>query len=117
MRALINYYCREKYFNHVLNAAAVAQRKFSNYPTFRFVHAYNRDVIQELDANVKEDCESATPKGLYYAGMFLWLLGRNDKAREYIERAYPKRLDRSDLWHITMSIYRIFPELWRQSTK
>ncbi|KAK6310124.1 hypothetical protein J4Q44_G00200050 [Coregonus suidteri] len=45
----------------------------------------DRDVIQELDANVKEDCESATPKGLYYAGMFLWLLGRNDKAREYIE--------------------------------
>ncbi|KAK6310123.1 hypothetical protein J4Q44_G00200040 [Coregonus suidteri] len=39
--ALINYYCREKYFNHVLNAAAVAQRKFSNYPTFRFVHAYS----------------------------------------------------------------------------
>lgn len=46
----------------------------------------DRDVIQELDAKVKEDRKSATPKGLYYAGMFLWLLGRNDKAREYIER-------------------------------
>jgi hypothetical protein len=46
----------------------------------------DRDVIQELDGKVKEDRKSATPKGLYYAGMFLWLLGRNDKAREYIER-------------------------------
>lgn len=46
----------------------------------------DRDVIQELDAKVKEDRKSATPKGLYYAGMFLWLLGRNDKGREYIER-------------------------------
>ncbi|XP_035629240.1 tetratricopeptide repeat protein 21B [Oncorhynchus keta] len=128
MLALINYYCHEKYFNHVLNAAAVAQRKFSNDPIFSFFHAYgtlmqdqiqeaihefetikdrrdmslctfmalvfaekkrpnpDRDVIQELDAKVKEDRKSATPKGLYYAGMFLWLLGRNDKAREYIER-------------------------------
>uniref|UniRef100_A0A674F6B1 Tetratricopeptide repeat protein 21A/21B N-terminal ARM repeat domain-containing protein n=1 Tax=Salmo trutta TaxID=8032 RepID=A0A674F6B1_SALTR len=39
----------------------------------------DRDVIQELDATVKEDRKSATPNGLYYAGMFLWLLGRNDK--------------------------------------
>uniref|UniRef100_A0A4W5LJJ5 Tetratricopeptide repeat domain 21B n=1 Tax=Hucho hucho TaxID=62062 RepID=A0A4W5LJJ5_9TELE len=126
--ALINYYCHEKYFNHALSAAAVAQRKFSNDPIFSFFHAYStlmqdqiqeaihefetikdrrdmslctfmalvfaekkrpnpdRDVIQELDAKVKEDRKSATPKGLYYAGMFLWLLGRNDKAREYIER-------------------------------
>ncbi|KAL0963799.1 hypothetical protein UPYG_G00313730 [Umbra pygmaea] len=126
--ALINHYCHEKYFNHVLNAASVAQRKFSNDPIFSFFHAYgtlmqdqiteaihefemikdkrdvslctcmalvyaekkrpnpDRDVIQELDAKVKEDRKSATPKGLYYAGMFLWVLGRNDKAREYIER-------------------------------
>lgn len=46
----------------------------------------DRDVIQELDFTVKEDRKSATPNVLYYAGMFLWLLGRNDKAREYIER-------------------------------
>uniref|UniRef100_A0A673CVP2 Tetratricopeptide repeat domain 21B n=1 Tax=Sphaeramia orbicularis TaxID=375764 RepID=A0A673CVP2_9TELE len=46
----------------------------------------DREIIQELDAKVKEDRKSASPKSLYYAGMFLWLLGRNDKAREYIER-------------------------------
>lgn len=46
----------------------------------------DREVIQELDAKVKEDRKSASPKSLYFAGMFLWLLGRNDKAREYTER-------------------------------
>lgn len=46
----------------------------------------DREVIQELDAKVKEDRKSAPPKSLYYAGTFLWLLGRNDKAREYTER-------------------------------
>lgn len=46
----------------------------------------DKEVIQELDAKVKDDRKSASPKSLYYAGMFLWLLGRNDKAREYTER-------------------------------
>lgn len=46
----------------------------------------DQDVIQEFDARVKEDRKSASPKGLYYAAMFLWLLGRNDKAREYVDR-------------------------------
>lgn len=46
----------------------------------------DREVIQELDSKVKEDRKTASPKSLYYAGMFLWLMGRNDKAREYTER-------------------------------
>uniref|UniRef100_A0A3B3R4B6 Tetratricopeptide repeat domain 21B n=1 Tax=Paramormyrops kingsleyae TaxID=1676925 RepID=A0A3B3R4B6_9TELE len=46
----------------------------------------DRETIQELDAKVKDDRKTAGPKGLYYAGLFLWHLGRNDKAREYIER-------------------------------
>uniref|UniRef100_A0A8C6SLI7 Tetratricopeptide repeat protein 21B n=1 Tax=Neogobius melanostomus TaxID=47308 RepID=A0A8C6SLI7_9GOBI len=60
-----------------LMALVYAEKKKSNP---------DREVIQELDAKVKEDRKSASPKGLYYAGMFLWLLGRNDKAREYVER-------------------------------
>uniref|UniRef100_A0A3Q3QWQ7 Tetratricopeptide repeat domain 21B n=1 Tax=Monopterus albus TaxID=43700 RepID=A0A3Q3QWQ7_MONAL len=126
--ALIKYYCYEKYFNHAVNAAAAAQRKFSHDPAYSFFHAYgilmqdqiqealieldtirdsrdvslctlmalvyaekkktnpDREVIQELDAKVKEDRKSASPKSLYYAGMFLWLIRRNEKAREYIER-------------------------------
>ncbi|KAF7660541.1 hypothetical protein LDENG_00280090 [Lucifuga dentata] len=126
--SLIRYYCYEKYYNHVVNAAAAAHRKFSNDPIYSFFHAYgtlmqdkiqeaiaeldtikdsgdeslctlmalvyaekkrtnpDREVIQQLDAKVKEDRKSASPKSLYYAGMFLWLLGRKDKAREYVDR-------------------------------
>ncbi|XP_041120641.1 tetratricopeptide repeat protein 21B [Polyodon spathula] len=46
----------------------------------------DRDAIQELDAKLKEDRKSAGQRGLYFAGLFLWHLGRNDKAREYTER-------------------------------
>uniref|UniRef100_A0A8C5BGI6 Tetratricopeptide repeat domain 21B n=1 Tax=Gadus morhua TaxID=8049 RepID=A0A8C5BGI6_GADMO len=46
----------------------------------------DRDVVQELDSRVKELRKSAGPSELYHAGLFLWLLGRNDKAREYVER-------------------------------
>ncbi|KAM6934319.1 tetratricopeptide repeat protein 21B [Xenentodon cancila] len=46
----------------------------------------DREIIQELDAKVKEDRKSAPSRSLYHAGTFLWLLGRNDKAREYTER-------------------------------
>lgn len=54
--------------------------------TIRFSVFTDRDIVQELDAKVKEDRKSAPPKSLYLAGTFLWLLGRNDKAREYTER-------------------------------
>ncbi|XP_077436389.1 tetratricopeptide repeat protein 21B-like isoform X2 [Vanacampus margaritifer] len=126
--ALIRYYCKEKYFNHVANATATAQKKFRNEPVFSVFRAYgtlmqgqvreaaaeldaikdrsdvslcslmalvhserkkmtpDRDVIRELETKIREDRKSASPQSLYYAGMFLWLLGRNEKAREYIER-------------------------------
>lgn len=126
--ALIKYYCYEKYFNHAVNCASAAQRKYSNDPIYTFFHAYaalmqgeiqeataeldtirddrdlslctlmalvyaekkkpnpDKEIVQELDAKVKEDRKSAPPKSLYHAGTFLWLLGRNDKAREYTER-------------------------------
>lgn len=46
----------------------------------------DRDIIHELDGRVKEERKTSGPRALYYAGMLLWLLGRNDKAREYVER-------------------------------
>lgn len=39
-QALIRCYCYEKYFNHAVNAADAAQRKFSNVPIYSFFHAY-----------------------------------------------------------------------------
>nr|XP_033800547.1 tetratricopeptide repeat protein 21B [Geotrypetes seraphini] len=46
----------------------------------------DREAIQEFDVKMKESRRSAGQKALYFAGLFLWHLGRHDKAREYIDR-------------------------------
>ncbi|XP_075068271.1 tetratricopeptide repeat protein 21A [Mixophyes fleayi] len=46
----------------------------------------DRDAISELERKLKQSRKSAGPKALYYAGLFLWVLGRSDKAQEYIDR-------------------------------
>uniref|UniRef100_A0A674KEP4 Tetratricopeptide repeat protein 21B n=1 Tax=Terrapene triunguis TaxID=2587831 RepID=A0A674KEP4_9SAUR len=46
----------------------------------------DRDAILELDAKMKEQRKTAGQQALYFAGLFLWHLGRQDKAREYIDR-------------------------------
>ncbi|XP_053283448.1 tetratricopeptide repeat protein 21B-like [Pleuronectes platessa] len=128
MLALIELYCYGKYFNHAVNAAEDAQRKFGNDPIYSFFQAYgsimqdqtqeasveldslrdsqdvslctvialayaerkktnpDREVVRALNAKIKHDRKSASPKSLYYAGLFLWLYGRNDKAKEYVEK-------------------------------
>ncbi|CAD7690626.1 unnamed protein product [Nyctereutes procyonoides] len=46
----------------------------------------DREAILESDARMKEQRKGAGPKALYHAGLFLWHIGRLDKAREYIDR-------------------------------
>ncbi|KAJ1188379.1 hypothetical protein NDU88_005140 [Pleurodeles waltl] len=46
----------------------------------------DRAAIHEYEAKLKEDRKTAGPKALYYAGLFLWHVGRHDKAREYVDR-------------------------------
>ncbi|KAM3929225.1 tetratricopeptide repeat protein 21A [Leptodactylus fuscus] len=46
----------------------------------------DRDAVSDLEEKLKETRRSAGPKALYYAGLLLWLLGRSDKAQEYIDR-------------------------------
>ncbi|XP_068092032.1 tetratricopeptide repeat protein 21A isoform X2 [Hyperolius riggenbachi] len=46
----------------------------------------DRDEISQLESKLKESRRTAGPKALYYAGLLLWLLGRGDKAQEYIDR-------------------------------
>uniref|UniRef100_A0A8C3VG32 Tetratricopeptide repeat protein 21B n=1 Tax=Catharus ustulatus TaxID=91951 RepID=A0A8C3VG32_CATUS len=46
----------------------------------------DREAILELDARLKEQRKTAGQQALYYAGLFLWHLGREDKAREYVDR-------------------------------
>uniref|UniRef100_A0A452F395 Tetratricopeptide repeat domain 21A n=1 Tax=Capra hircus TaxID=9925 RepID=A0A452F395_CAPHI len=46
----------------------------------------DREAIQELESSLKEVRKTASGTALYYAGLFLWLMGRHDKAKEYIDR-------------------------------
>ncbi|XP_027722007.1 tetratricopeptide repeat protein 21B isoform X2 [Vombatus ursinus] len=128
LKTLINYYCQERFFHHVVNVASEGLKRYVGDPVFRFYHAYgslmegrdqdavreleaiknkqdvslcslialiyahkmssnpDREAILELDAKMKEHRKTAGPKALYYAGLFLWHIGRHDKAREYIDR-------------------------------
>nr|XP_010601161.1 tetratricopeptide repeat protein 21B isoform X3 [Loxodonta africana] len=128
LKALINYYCQERYFHHVLMVASEGIKRYGSDPVFRFYHAYgtlmegkiqealrefeaiknkqdvslcslialiyahkmspnpDREAILESDARVKEQRKGAGQKALYHAGLFLWHIGRHDKAREYIDR-------------------------------
>ncbi|XP_018408984.1 PREDICTED: tetratricopeptide repeat protein 21A [Nanorana parkeri] len=47
---------------------------------------FDREEVSDLESKLKETRRSAGPKALYYAGLLLWLLGRSDKAQEYIDR-------------------------------
>lgn len=40
----------------------------------------------DLDAKLKEHRKTAGQEALYFAGLFLWHIGRSEKAREYIDR-------------------------------
>ncbi|XP_075444033.1 tetratricopeptide repeat protein 21A [Ascaphus truei] len=46
----------------------------------------DHDAVLELENKLKESRKTAGAKALYYGGMFMWLMGRNDKARQYIDR-------------------------------
>ncbi|CAK7311819.1 Tetratricopeptide repeat protein 21A [Vulpes lagopus] len=46
----------------------------------------DQEAIQELESSLKEIRKTASATALYYAGLFLWLIGHYDKAREYIDR-------------------------------
>ncbi|XP_008061219.1 tetratricopeptide repeat protein 21B [Carlito syrichta] len=128
LKTLINYYCQERYFHHVLLVASEGMKRYGSDPVFRFYYAYgtlmegkaqealrefeaiknkqevslcslialifahkmspdpDREAILESDARVKELRKGAGEKALYHAGLFLWHLGRHDKAKEYIDR-------------------------------
>ncbi|XP_047386282.1 tetratricopeptide repeat protein 21A isoform X1 [Sciurus carolinensis] len=45
----------------------------------------DREAIQELESSLKEVRRAAHETALYYAGLFLWLTGYHDKAKEYVD--------------------------------
>lgn len=46
----------------------------------------DKEAVAQLDAQLKETRKQAGEKMLYYAGLFLFLTRRYDKAKEYIDR-------------------------------
>ncbi|KAM5233426.1 tetratricopeptide repeat protein 21A isoform 5-T10 [Hipposideros larvatus] len=46
----------------------------------------DQEAIQELQSSLKETRKKASGTALYYASLFLWLMGHHDRAREYIDR-------------------------------
>lgn len=58
----------------------------SNYMIITSPLFLDREVIMDLDAKLKEYRKTAGQEALYFAGLFLWHIGRYEKAREYIDR-------------------------------
>lgn len=42
--------------------------------------------VLDLENKLKDARKTAGSNALYYAGMFLWLMNRNDKAKEYVDK-------------------------------
>lgn len=47
----MSWYCYEKFFNHAVNAAVTAQRKFGNVPVYSFFHAFGTLMQGKLGKN------------------------------------------------------------------
>lgn len=47
----------------------------------------DKEAVQALDAQIKELRKQAGELGLLFAGRYLSLIGKHEKAREYIDRA------------------------------
>ncbi|XP_007539386.1 tetratricopeptide repeat protein 21B isoform X1 [Erinaceus europaeus] len=128
LKCMINYYCQEGYFHHVLVIASEGMKRYGDDPFFRFYHSFgslmegktqealrefeatknnqdvslcslmailyahrlssnpDREAILETETRVKELRKGSGPKALYLTALFLWHVGRYDKAKEYIDR-------------------------------
>ncbi|XP_055270575.1 tetratricopeptide repeat protein 21A isoform X3 [Moschus berezovskii] len=62
----------------------------------------DREAIQELESSLKEVRKTASGTALYYAGLFLWLMGRHDKAKEYIDRTLKVSSSSREVMYLVM---------------
>ena len=47
----------------------------------------DKEAVQAIDARVKDERKQAGELGLLFAGRYLLLIGKVDKAKEYLDRA------------------------------
>ncbi|KAJ6659332.1 hypothetical protein lerEdw1_019203 [Lerista edwardsae] len=89
--ARILFYAQEKYYNHVIHLTNVELSKHAYDPVLLFFKAFgtlllDSAAVLDLENKLKEARKTAGSNALYYAGMFLWLMNRNDKAKEYVDK-------------------------------
>uniref|UniRef100_A0A7P0TAA5 Tetratricopeptide repeat domain 21B n=1 Tax=Homo sapiens TaxID=9606 RepID=A0A7P0TAA5_HUMAN len=75
LKTLINYYCQERYFHHVLLVASEGIKRYGSDPVFRFYHAYGtlmegktQEALREFEAiKNKQDVSLCSLLALIYA--------------------------------------------------
>ncbi|XP_006890641.1 PREDICTED: tetratricopeptide repeat protein 21A isoform X2 [Elephantulus edwardii] len=55
--------------------------------TLKRCEIIDREAVEELEGDLKGVRKDADGTTLYYAGLFLWLMGQQEKARDYVDRA------------------------------
>ena len=46
----------------------------------------DKDTIAQIESSIKSVRQNCTDRALYNAAMYLWLNGRHEKSREYVDR-------------------------------
>lgn len=46
----------------------------------------DNETISQIESNIKSVRQNCTDRSLYNAAMYLWLNGRHEKSREYVDR-------------------------------
>ncbi|XP_045686795.1 tetratricopeptide repeat protein 21B [Phyllostomus hastatus] len=116
LKALINYYCQERYFHHVLLVASEGIKRYGNDPVFRFYHAYGtlmegntQEALREFEAiKNKPDVSLCSLLALIYTHKMSpnpdreAVLESDAKVKELRKAAEPKALYHAGLflWHI-----------------
>uniref|UniRef100_A0A3Q2H4W9 Tetratricopeptide repeat protein 21B n=1 Tax=Equus caballus TaxID=9796 RepID=A0A3Q2H4W9_HORSE len=116
LKTLINYYCQERYFHHVLLVASEGMKRYGNDPVFRFYHAYGtlmegktQDALREFEAiKNKQDVSLCSLIALIYAHKMSpnpdreAILESDAKVKEQRKGAGPKALYHAGLflWHV-----------------
>ncbi|XP_014641369.1 PREDICTED: tetratricopeptide repeat protein 21B isoform X1 [Ceratotherium simum simum] len=116
LKTLINYYCQERYFHHVLLVASEGMKRYGNDPVFRFYHAYGtlmegktQEALREFEAiKNKQDVSLCSLIALIYAHKMSpnpdreAILESDAKVKEQRKGAGPQALYHAGLflWHV-----------------
>ncbi|XP_054418760.1 tetratricopeptide repeat protein 21B [Pteronotus mesoamericanus] len=116
LKTLINYYCQERYFHHVLLVASEGMKKYGSDPVFRFYHAYGtlmegntQEALREFEAiKNKPDVSLCSLLALIYTHKMSpnpdreAMLESDAKVKELRKATDPKALYHAGLflWHI-----------------